>query len=191
MIERTLILVKPDGVQRGLIGEIINRFQRLGFWICGAKMVKPDEKLLSLHYADDPVWKKGLGARTRAGMLQKGVTMSETDEEIGTRIRSWNMACLKGPVFALVFQGPHAVEACRKIIGHTEPRQAVPGTIRGDFSFDSYTFADANKRVIRNLVHASGSVEEAEREIALWFKKDELHDYKRQDYDVIYGVKNY
>ncbi len=182
--------MKPDGVQRGLVGEIVNRFERLGFWISGAKMLKPDEKLLSLHYADDPVWKKSVGAKTRSSMEAKGVKMTETDEQIGDRIRKWNMECLRGPVMAIVFQGPHAVEAGRKIVGNTEPRQAAMGTIRGDFSYDSYALADAEKRVIRNLAHASGNVQEAEREIALWFKKDELHQYKRNDYEVVYGVKN-
>ena len=153
-------------------------------------MLAPDEKLLSLHYADDPVWKKSVGARTRAGMLQKGIQMSETDEEIGARIRRWNMECLKGPVMALVFQGPHAVDAGRKIVGHTEPRQALMGTLRGDFSHDSYSLADKEKRVLRNLVHASGSVQEAEREIALWFRKDDVHQYTKQDYKVVYGVTN-
>lgn len=190
MIERTLVLLKPDAVQRGLVGEITARFERMGFWICGAKMLKPDERLLSLHYADDPVWKKNVGAKTRVSMEAKGVRMSETDEEIGARIRKWNMECLKGPVLALVFQGPHAVEAGRKIVGNTEPRQAAMGTIRGDYSYDSYVLADAEKRVIRNLVHASGSVQEAEHEIALWFAKGELHDYVKQDYKVIYGVTN-
>lgn len=190
MIERTLVLVKPDGVQRGLVGEIIRRFERMGFWISGAKMLKPDEKLLSLHYADDPAWKESVGKKTRASMEAKGIKMSETNEQIGARIRQWNMECLKGPVMALVFQGPHAVEAGRKIVGNTEPRQAVPGTIRGDFSYDSYALADADKRVIRNLVHASGSVDEAEREIKLWFKKEDMHEYTKQDFKVTYGVAN-
>lgn len=190
MIERTLILAKPDAVQRGLVGEIIRRFERMGFWIAGAKMLTPDEKLLSLHYADDPVWKKSVGEKTRASMKAKGIEMKETDEEIGARVRRWNMDCLKGPVMALVFQGPHAVEAGRKIVGSTDPKSAAFGTIRGDFSFDSYAMADADKRVLRNLVHASGKVEEAEREIALWFKKDEVYNYTKQDFKVIYGVTN-
>ncbi len=190
MIERTLILIKPDAVQRGLVGEIIRRFERMGFWISGAKMLKPDEKILSLHYADDPAWKKSVGMKTRSAMDAKGIKISETDEEIGARIRKWNMECLRGPVMALVFQGPHAVEAGRKIVGNTEPRQAEMGTVRGDFSIDSYMIADAEKRVVRNLVHASGSTQEAEREIALWFTKGDLHEYTKQDYKVIYGVAN-
>ena len=190
MIERTLIIVKPDGVQRGLVGEIVQRFERMGFWISGSKMLVPNEKLLGEHYADDAVWKKSVGAKTRASMKSKGIEMSENDEEIGARIRKWNMDCLKGPVLALIFQGPHVVEAGRKIVGHTEPRQAAMGTIRGDFSIDSFAIADTDKRVIRNLVHASGTVQEAEREIALWFKKDEVYTYTKQDYKVIYGVTN-
>ena len=190
MIERTLIIAKPDAVQRGLVGEIIQRFEKLGFWLAGGKMIVPTDTLVGEHYADDLAWKKSVGEKTRASMKSKGIEMAETDEQIGARIRAWNMACLKGPVFAMVFQGPHAVEAGRKLVGSTEPKSSPPGTIRGDFSYDSYALADAEKRVIRNLVHASGTVKEAEREIALWFKKDELHQYVKQDYKVVYGVTN-
>ncbi len=189
-MERTLIILKPDAVQRGLVGEVMQRFERMGFWISGSKMLIPTEKLLGEHYADDPVWKKSVGEKTRSSMKAKGIEMKETDEEIGARIRMWNMNCLKGPVLALVFQGPHVVEAGRKIVGSTEPKSAPMGTIRGDFSIDSFAMADAEKRVIRNLVHASGTPAEAEREIALWFKKDELYNYTKHDYQVIYGVTN-
>lgn len=188
LIERTLILIKPDGVQRGLVGEIIKRFEQRGFHIVGMKLVNPTEQHLSLHYADDPVWKKSVGAKTREAMLKRGMTMKETDEEIGARVRSWNMEGLRGPLVAIVFEGPHAVEAGRKIVGPTEPKTAPPGTIRGDFSFDSFTLGDKLQRPIRNLVHASGTTEEAKREIDVWFTKDELYTYPDYDLDLIYGT---
>jgi len=188
MIERTLILAKPDAVQRGLIGEIIQRFEKVGFRLAGLKMVKPSEASLGQHYADDPVWKKSVGEKTRAVMLKKGVEMKETDEQIGDRIRQWNMDCLREPIVAIVFEGLHAVEAGRKIVGATEPRSAAIGTIRGDFSVDSFANADKQKRTTKNLVHASGSVEEAEREISIWFGKDEVHSYEKHTTGLLYGA---
>ncbi|MBW2986308.1 nucleoside-diphosphate kinase [Candidatus Woesearchaeota archaeon] len=187
-VERTLILAKPDAVQRGLTGEIIRRFELKGFKIAGIKMVHADEKLLGEHYADDSEWKKSVGEKTLAVAKKKGIEMNETAEEIGARIRRWNMEGLQiNPVVAIVFEGHHAVEIGRKIVGNTEPRQALPGTIRGDFTTESYAIADKNKRVIRNLVHASGSTEEADREIKLWFKDDELFNFDKKDWEVIHG----
>ena len=188
MIERTLILAKPDAIQRGLVGEIIQRFERLSFRISGMKMVHPSESSLGQHYADDPVWKKSVGEKTRASMLKKGVEMQETDEQIGDRIGQWNMNCLREPIIAIVFEGLHAIEAGRKIVGTTEPKTAALGSIRGDYSVDSFPNADKQKRTIRNLCHASGSVEEAEREIAIWFGKDEIHSYEKQTSGLLYGA---
>lgn len=188
MIEHTLILAKHDAVQRGLVGEIIGRFEQKGYRIAGIKMLVPDDKLLGLHYADDKAWKLSVGKKTRESFAKKGVSMSESDEEIGARIREWNMAnLLSKAVIAVVFEGLHAVEAGRKIVGHTEPRQAIPGTIRGDFSMESFELADSKKRVVSNLVHASGSVEEAKKEIALWFAPKELVHYTKKDWEVIHG----
>jgi nucleoside-diphosphate kinase len=187
MLEKTLIIAKPDAVQRALVGEIISRFEQRGFRLVGLKFLTPNEELLGLHYADDPVWKKSVGEKTRSSMAKKGIEMSETDEEIGARIRRWNMECLKAPLVAMVFEGYHAVEMGRKIVGATSPKDAIPGTIRGDYSADSFAVADKQERVIRNLVHASGEVEEAEREIKLWFKDDELVDYTKYDTQIIHG----
>jgi len=187
MIERTLILAKPDAVQRGLVGEILTRFEKIGFKIAGMKMVHPTEQHLGLHYADDPAWKKSVGEKTRATMLKKGIEMSETDEQIGDRIRNWNMDCLRAPIAAFIFEGLHAVEVGRKIVGATEPKSAAIGTIRGDFSVDSFANADKLQRTTKNLVHASGSVEEAEREISIWFSKDEIHNYDKHATGMLYG----
>lgn len=189
MIERTLILAKHDAVQRGLVGEIIKRFEQKGFRISGMKMITPTEAHLGLHYADDPDWKASVGKKTRETFAKKGIEMKETDEEIGARIRNWNMAGLRGsPVVAIIFEGYHAVEAGRKIVGHTEPRQATPGTIRGDYSFESFELADNQKRVVRNIVHASGSKKEAENEIKVWFKPEEIFDYPKKDWDIIHKI---
>lgn len=187
MIERTLILAKPDAVQRGLVGEIVKRFEQRGFRIVGLKLINPTEQHLGMHYADDPVWKKSVGAKTRASMEAKGQKVTETDEEIGARVRRWNMECLKAPLVAMVFEGEAVIEGGRKIVGATEPKSAAPGTIRGDYSNDSYALADKQKRVLRNLMHASGSVEEAEREIKVWFTDKDLYDYQKHDTKLLYG----
>lgn len=185
--ERTLVILKPDSVQRAIIGQIISRFEQRGFRIAGMKMVHPTEQQLGLHYADDKEWKLSVGKKTRESMLSKGVQMSETDEQIGDRIRSWNMTGLSMPVLAVVLEGYHAIETVRAMIGGTEPRSSAPGTIRGDFACDSYAKADVDKRVVRNLVHASSSIKEAETEVAVWFKKEELFDYPRHDWAIMHG----
>jgi nucleoside-diphosphate kinase len=187
MIERTLILAKPDAVQRGLVGEILKRFEQRGFRIVALKLINPTEQHLGMHYADDPVWKRSVGTKTRASMLAKGIVMKETDEEIGARVRRWNMECLRAPIAAMVFEGESAIEGGRKLVGSTEPKSAAPGTIRGDYSNDSYGLADKQQRVLRNLVHASGSVEEANKEITVWFTDKELYNYEKHDTKVLYG----
>jgi len=186
MIERTLILAKPDAVQRGLIGEIVKRFEQKGFKIAGIKMTHPKEDKLGEHYADDPEWKKSVATKTREVFAKKGIELKESDEEIGQRVRKWNMDALSKPIVAIVFEGLHAVEMGRKIVGHTEPKSAAIGTLRGDYSVDSFQRADKDQRSTRNLVHASGSTEEAEREIKIWFGNEELYDYEKHDWQIIH-----
>ncbi|RLE39653.1 nucleoside-diphosphate kinase [Candidatus Woesearchaeota archaeon] len=187
-VERTLILAKHDAIQRGLVGEIIKRFENRGMKIVACKMVEPTEEMLALHYPDDEEWKKRVGARNREIMAEKGIEMKESDVEFGAMIRAYNMASLRGtPLLAFVFEGLHAVEIGRKIVGHTEPRKADPGTIRGDFSTESFQLADVEKRVVRNLVHASGSKKEAENEIKIWFKDEEIYDYEKHDWVVMHS----
>ncbi|MCA9348594.1 nucleoside-diphosphate kinase [Candidatus Saccharibacteria bacterium] len=185
MVERTLILIKPDAVARGIIGEIITRFEKVGLKIIAAKMLVADEDTLSKHY---PVERKefiaGLGQKTLDNNLELGVDTKEvfgtTDAyKLGLEIQRWNAAYMQsGPLFAMVLEGPHAIETVRKIRGFTLPSKAQPGTITGDYSFDSSSLANASKRPIRNLVHASGNSEEAEFEVGLWFTPAELHDYQ-------------
>ncbi len=182
MIEKSLILIKHDGVSRGLIGEIISRFEKIGLKIIGMKMLHADEKLASNHYLVDEEWAKNVFEKTKNAYEKNKKKFPFKDHmEYGKMIQSWNVGFLReGPVVAIVIEGLHAVEIIRKLVGNTEPRQALPGTIRGDYTVESYAVADIKKRPVRNLVHASGSVKEAEREISLWFKENELCEYKKE-----------
>lgn len=156
MIEQTLVLVKPDGVERGLVGEVIKRFEQRGLKIVGLKLVKIDMDLAQKHYTEDISKRRGEKVRD---MLLKYVT--------------------EGPVVAMVISGVNAIENVRKIVGSTESKVALPGTIRGDFSHVSFSYADEKEIPVKNIIHASGNVEDARNEVALWFSIDEIHDYKR------------
>jgi nucleoside-diphosphate kinase len=187
--EKTLVIVKPDGVQRNLEGEILNRYMSVGLKIIGLKMLLPTEDMIRKHYTLDPNWLRFVGEKSIKGLLDKGVTPPSNDplvvaeSVLGRLVRSMT----SGPVIAIVFQGAHAVEVVRKITGNTEPLQAAIGTIRGDYSIDSYQMSMGDGRAIRNIVHSSGSVKEAEDEINHWFKLDEILDYDLSHDDVIYG----
>jgi len=186
-MERTLILIKHDGVQRGLVGEIIKRFEQKGLKIAGMKMLQATEETTKKHYVITPEWTKKLGDNTRKSAEKKGKKVTETDEEIAKRIHSWNTKYLmEGPLIAIVFEGYHAIEIGRKLIGNTEARKADIGTIRGDYSADSYEVAEDKQRSVRNLIHGSEDKTQADNEINLWFTKKELHDYKKKDWEVIH-----
>jgi len=155
-LERTLILFKPDAVQRGLVGEILQRFERVGLKIVGTKMIAPDETHFHKHYEE-------IGQMiTRRGQDKFDVTLKMMQE---------------GPVIAMVLEGVEAVELVRKLVGTTESKSAAPGTIRGDFSHMSFGYADAAEKGIPNLIHASGDPKEAAQEIGHWFSDEELYDY--------------
>lgn len=188
--ERTLIIIKPDGIQRTLIGEIIQRYERMGLKLIGAKFMLPTATHVEEHYSLDPNWKMGVGTKTIAGYKKQGLTPpSEDPMVIGETILDQLKSYLTmGPVLVMAWQGAHAVEVVRKVTGGTEPRSSDVGSIRGDYVLDSYQMADAGKRAIRNLVHASGSVEEAEKEIPHWFKKEELIDYRLVQEQILYDV---
>lgn len=178
-IEQTLAIIKPDGVQRGLVGDIIHRFERAGLKIVGMKMVWADKEMVGKHYEDDKEYLKSVGQKALEAAASRGQTMKETALEIGQRVRKSNMRYMAvGPVVAFVLQGNTAVQTVRNIIGGTNPLTADIGTIRGDLTIDDFQQADAEKRSTRNLMHASGTVDEAKREIPLWFSKKELHDYQ-------------
>lgn len=189
LIERTFIAVKHDGVQRGLVGEIIRRFEQRGLKLVGIKMVLPTEDIAGKHYVLTPSFIEKLGENTRKAAATKGIELTETNEEIASRVRKWNIQYLmEGPVIAMVWEGFHAIEIGRKIVGHAEARQAPIGTIRGDFSVESYAMADKIGRPLRNLVHASGNDEEARHEIALWFVDGEVCSWDKERWKVIHKV---
>lgn len=155
--ERTLIILKPDAIQRGLAGEILSRFERVGLKIIGAKMVRPDKDHYFHHY-------EKIGKMiSRRGQLVFDVTLDMMNS---------------GPVIAIVLEGIEAVSLVRKMVGNTEPKSALPGTVRGDYAHMSYAHGDKNKIGIPNLIHASGDSEEAKQEIAHWFKENEIFEYE-------------
>jgi len=188
--ERTLVIIKPDGIQRTLIGEIIKRYERIGLKMIGIKMLIPTPELIEKHYTIDPEWRVKTGLKTIKGYTDKGLTPPSTDPlQITAKIlKNLINYMTKGPVIAMVWQGAHAVEVVRKITGSTEPVMSPVGTIRGDYVLDSYRMSDQDGRSVRNLVHASGSVKEAEDEIAHWFKKDELFNYRLIAEQMLYDV---
>ena len=156
LIQRTLILFKPDAVQRGIVGEILTRFERVGLKIIGTKMIFPNKEHYHKHY-------EGIGKM----VTRRGEKAFDMALEFMTQ----------GPVIAMVLEGVESVELVRKLVGGTEPKAALPGTIRGDYSHISFGYADEHNVGIPNLIHASGSVEEAKQEIEHWFADHEIYDY--------------
>jgi nucleoside-diphosphate kinase len=153
-MERTLVLLKPDCVQRCFMGRVIQRFEDAGFTIVGMKMVWADENLAGKHYGEDIT--KRRGAKVRSAMIK---------------------FLREGPVVAIALEGIDVIENVRKIVGGTEPKSANPGTIRGDFSHMSFKHADSVGKGVPNLIHASGNSSDAKKELKLWFKDKELHSY--------------
>ena len=156
MIQQTLVLVKPDGVARGLIGETIKRFEQRGLKIVALKLVKIDNDIAKKHYTEDITERRGEKVRN---LLLDFIT--------------------EGPVVAMIIEGVNAIENVRKLVGTTESREALPGTIRGDFSHVSFSYADKKGSVVKNIIHASADEADAKNETALWFSVDEIFDYKR------------
>lgn len=155
MLENTLILIKPDGVQRCLIGKIIKRFEDAGLKIIGMRMHWVDKEFAKKHYTQDIAVRRGEKVRE---LLLDFIT--------------------EGPVIAICIEGVNAIENVRKITGTTEPKAATPGTIRGDFAHVSFSYADNKEIAVKNIIHASANKEDAESEVKLWFKPEELHSYK-------------
>lgn len=187
--ERTLVLLKPDAVQRGLIGEIITRFEKKGLKISAMRMVWPDKELAAKHYDQPESAMRQLGERTLESYREKGVTHRFSDPiDIAKDIQKKLVDYLTtGPVVAMIIEGAHAITFVRKIRGATNPQNADIGSITADYTIDSYFLADEDERSIRNLVHASGTVDEAETEISLWFGEDDIYDYHTAIDKVLYS----
>lgn len=188
--ERTLIIVKPDGVQRNLIGEIISRYEKVGLKLVGTKILVPSAEKIEAHYTLDPNWRRVTGEKTIESYKAKGLTPPSEDplEITEVILRSLKTYMTSGPAVFMVWQGAHAVKIVRKITGGTEPLTSDVGTIRGDYVLDSYQMADLDSRAVRNLIHASGSVDEANLEIAHWFMPSELVDYRLVGEQILYDV---
>ncbi len=190
--ERTLVLLKPDSVQRGLVGRILSRFENAGLKLVALKIVQPPREFIESHYPNTPDWIRGMGEKSLANYQEQGrdpvKEVGTADAmQIGEMVKNWNIEYLtSGPIVALVLEGGHAIQVVRKLVGHTLPLNAAPGTIRGDFSTASPTIANALRHSIHNMIHASSTTEEAEYEITHWFGKDKLVEYKRTDEDVLF-----
>lgn len=181
--EYSVVLVKPDGVRRGLIGEIISRFEKIGLKIIAAKFIHVDEKFASQHYGYDEKWyretgEKALNFYKKYGLDPKEVIGSMKPKDMGKFIQKLNVNYLtEGPIMAMIWQGPvHSIEIIRKVVGPSYPQDAPPGTIRGDFCFDSPEISNLQKKALHNLIHASSSPQEAKFERELWFKENEIFE---------------
>ncbi len=185
--EITFMMIKPDGVRRGLTGEIIKRIEKVGLKIVALEMSMPTRELIDNHYPKDEKWITRVGEKTSNTYAKFEMDLQQelgtTDPfEIGNMVRSWLVDFMaSGPVVKMIIKGVHAITMVRKMAGPTMPVDAELGTIRGDFSIDSPAIANMEKRPVFNLVHASETPEEAEHEIKHWFGGVKLHDYQRTD----------
>ncbi len=185
--EQTFVIVKPDGVTRGLSGEILRRIEQRGMKIVALKLFLPTRDQIDEHYPKDETWIRRLGEKTKKTYDKYG---HDSERELGTNdllkigymVRGWIVDfMISAPVVAAVVEGVHAVDMVRKIVGPTIPAFAELGTVRGDYSIDSPLLANAERRALMNLVHASETPAEADHEIAHWFKPDEIVSYRRHD----------
>ena len=193
--QRTFCMIKPDGVMRGLIGDIVERIEKAGLKVVAMKMTQADEQLIRDHYPmSDEAWVYRLGEKSLSGFEKlEDVTAleilgSEDRAKLGREVAEGLVAYMtSGPVVCMVVEGIQAIDMVRKLAGHTLPFKAEVGTIRGDYSVDSPAIANAEKRSIHNLFHASENSDEAANEIGLWFGKEPLHEYARGGEDVMYA----
>lgn len=190
--EKTVLLIKPDGVKRGLIGEVIKRIEMRGLKVIALKMILASREHAHSHYPNTETWLRGIGEKTLENYQKYGkdpIQEVGTDDpiKIGKQVAEWNVDFLtSGPMIAMAVQGIHAIDMVRKVVGKTIPAFAEMGTIRGDFSVDSPTLANIQKRSIHNVVHASGDPEEAVHELSHWFTDEEIHAYKRAEEDIMF-----
>lgn len=180
VIQRTLILLKPDTIQRGIVGELITRFERKGLKIVGMKIVQPTREQATAHYAKDDAWCEEIGKKyIRPAFEKEGIPFKwGSDLEAGqSALKSLVDYLCCGPVVAMVLEGGLAIDNVRAMVGYRNPIEADMGTIRADYTLESAYMANTAYRSVRNMVHASGEPEEAEHEISLWFKPEELVNY--------------
>lgn len=187
--ERTFVILKPDTVQRSLMGETIRRLERTGLKFIGMKMIVATREQAMAHYGKDDLWCAKVGERIVADMLREGKKAEKPALEYGKDILNGLLDFLTcSPVVVMALEGNQAVGVVKKIVGGTEPLTSDVGTIRGDFTSDSYHIAGIDNRAVRNLVHCSDKVEEAERELAIWFRPNELISYTHIQEKMLYDV---
>ena len=190
--EKTLVIIKPDGVKRGLTGEIIQRIEQRGLKIIAIKMFQAKADDLNKHYPVTKEYLENLGGKTLTTYAKYGLDAQKemgtsNPEEIGVLVQKWLIDFMtSGPSVKIVVEGIHAVEMVRKLVGNSIPALAEMGTIRGDFSVDSAALANKNQRAVHNLIHASETPEEAKHELSYWFSPEEIFDYKRAEEDIMF-----
>ena len=187
--ERTLVILKPDAIQRGLVGEIIKRIENTGLKMIALKLSMATEEQLWAHYQKDDAWFLKKGERTIEERKANGMPIEKEAIEYGKdiiRALVSFMSC--GPIMPIVFEGNQAVGIVKKIVGSTEPLSSDSGTLRGDYTLDSYGLANLDERAVRNLIHCSDPVEDAAREIPIWFKPEELLAYRLVAEQILYDV---
>jgi len=187
--ERTFVIVKPDGVQRGLVGEIIKRYERTGLKLVGMRFGVADEKKFWEHYNKDDAWFLQKGTKILEDKKKNGLPADKEPMEYGKDIiRQLVKFMTCGPVLMMVWEGNQAAAVIKKITGGTEPSTSDVGTIRGDLTVDSYNIAAVDDRAVRNLIHCSESADEAKREIAIWFTDAEMTEYRLVGEQILYDV---
>lgn len=187
--QQTFVMVKPDGVQRALVGEIVHRIERTGLKLVGLKMLTPSRSQAAEHYGKNDAWCEKVGERTIENMKNAGEEPTKTALEYGREVLEGLYDFLtSSPVVAMVWEGNQAVGVVKKIVGDTEPLTSDVGTIRGDYTIDSYEIANIDTRAVRNLIHCSDQVDEAEREMNIWFSPEELVRYRHIAERMLYDV---
>ncbi len=190
--QRDLIIIKPDGVQRGLLGKIIGRFERVGLTIIGFKFIWATKEQIINHYPETDAWFKKVGERTLTNYQKKGLDAKKvfgTNEPIaiGKTVKQWLIDYLQEtPLLLMVLEGYECIEVVRKLCGNTIPLLAACGTIRGDFSHDTIDLANEQNRPLRNIIHASDTIEDGEKEISVWFTPEEIFEYERADEEIMF-----
>ncbi len=187
--ERTFVILKPDAIQRSLVGEIISRFERTGLKIVAMKMVILDKKKIWDHYAKDDAWFLKKGTNIASELAAAGLPVEKEPIEYGKDIiRALEKFMTCGPVVVLAIEGNQAVAVVKKLVGGTEPTTSDVGTIRGDLTLDSYSISAVDDRAVRNLIHCSDQVDEAIRELALWLTPEDILEYRLVSEQILYDV---
>lgn len=187
--ERTLVILKPDAIQRGLVGDLLKRFENTGLKLIAMKMIVPKEELVWKHYNKDEAWFQAKGEKLVENLKAAGRPVEKEAIEYGREIIGALVKFMTAsPVIPMVWEGNQSVSIIKKLVGGTEPATSAVGTIRGDYTLDSYEISNLDNRAVRNLVHCTDDPSESEREISLWFNQEELINYRLIAEQMLYDV---